>query len=119
MSSTLVESECTDTLMNFYRFQGVEQSHLNFVDGLPLLQTLGPHRDAPLAVAHTPALLAQALRLEAGERPVVRDGHSLCRHGWWWWWWGGERWRERGVMGGDGEGGGGSQRLLPGPVETR
>lgn len=51
------------------------------MDGLPLFQTLGPHRDAPLAVAHTPALLAQTLRLEAGERPVVRDGHSLSRHG--------------------------------------
>lgn len=51
------------------------------MDGLPSLQSLGPHRDVPLAVGHTPALLAQTLRLEAGERPVVRDGHSLSRHG--------------------------------------
>lgn len=51
------------------------------MDGLPLLKTLAPHRDAPLVVVHNPALLAQALRLEAGKRPVVRDGHSLSRHG--------------------------------------
>lgn len=59
----------------------VKQSHLNFVDGLPLLQTLAPHRDVSLAVGQTPAFLAQTLRLEAGERLVVRDGHTLSRHG--------------------------------------
>lgn len=56
-------------------------NHLDFVDGLPLLQSLSPHRDAPLVVVHAPAFLAQTLRLEAGERPVVRDGHSPSRHG--------------------------------------
>lgn len=56
-------------------------SHLNFVDGLPFLQTLGEHRDAPLVVVDTPAFLAQTLRLEAGKRPVIRYGHSLSRHG--------------------------------------
>lgn len=56
-------------------------SHLDFVDGLPLLETLGPHRDAPLVVVHAPAFLAQTLRLKGGKRPVVRDGHSVSRHG--------------------------------------
>lgn len=56
-------------------------THLDFVDGLPLLQILAPHRDPQLAVPQTPALLAQTLRLEAGKCPVVRDGHSLSRHG--------------------------------------
>lgn len=51
------------------------------MDGFALLQHLGPHRDAPLDVGHGPALFAQALRLEACERPVVRDGHCLARHG--------------------------------------
>lgn len=58
-------------------------SHLHFVDSLPFLQTLGPHGDARLAVGETPALLAQTLRLEAGERSVVRDGHRLPRHHGW------------------------------------
>lgn len=60
---------------------GFNRSHLNFVDGLPFLQSLGPHRDARLVVGQTPALLAQTLGLKAGECPVVRDGHSLSRHG--------------------------------------
>lgn len=51
------------------------------MDGLPLLQILAPHLDTPLVVAHNPALLAQTLRLEAGKCAVVRDGHSLSRHG--------------------------------------
>lgn len=51
------------------------------MDGLPLLQTLAPHGDVSLVVGHSPAFLAQTLRLEAGERPVVRDGHAASRHG--------------------------------------
>lgn len=60
---------------------GLERSHLHLMDGPPLLQTLTPHRDVPLVVGQTPAFLAQTLRLEAGESPVVRDGHTLPRHG--------------------------------------
>lgn len=59
----------------------VQHSHLNLVDGLPHLQSLAPHRDTPLVVSNIPAFLTQTLRLEAGERPVVRDGHSASRHG--------------------------------------
>ncbi len=61
--------------------RGFKQSHLNFVDGLPLLQILAPHSDPSLVVPLAPALLAQTLRLEAGECLVVRDGHSVSRHG--------------------------------------
>lgn len=82
------------------------------MDGLPCLQRLAPHRDTQLVVGHIPALLAKTLGLEAGESPVVRDGHSLSRHGliqekeg------GGERERV--------EGEGGFERLLVGPEETR
>lgn len=78
----------------------VERSHLNFVNRLALLQTLAPHRDVPLVVGQTPAFLAQTLRLEAGERPVVRDAHTLPRHG--------------SLPGGGGSGAGGLRRLLVG-----
>lgn len=56
-------------------------SYLDSVDRLALLHVLDPHLDAPLVVGQQPALLAQTLRLEAGERPVVRDGHRPSRHG--------------------------------------
>lgn len=59
----------------------VKLSHLNFVDGLPLLQRLGPHSDDPFVVGHIPALFAQTFGLEAGKRLVVRDCHSVSRHG--------------------------------------
>lgn len=55
-------------------------SHLNFVDRV--VHFLAPHRDAVLTVGAGPAVLAETLRLEAGERPVVRDTHgTLSRHG--------------------------------------
>lgn len=51
------------------------------MDGLPLLQRLGPHSDDPFVVGHIPALFAQTFGLEAGKRLVVRDCHSVSRHG--------------------------------------
>lgn len=82
----------------------ISKPYLHFVDGLALLQILAPHRDSPLVVGHTPALLTQTLRLEAGKRPVIRDGHSLPRHG---------------SLRTGGGGSGGSQGLLYGPEERR
>lgn len=70
-----------DTLVLTCPTKEVRKSHLNFVDGLPRLQILAPHRDTPLVVVHTPALLAQTLHLEAGECSVIRDAHSMSRHG--------------------------------------
>lgn len=64
-----------------YTTKEVRKPHLNFVDGLLRLQILAPHRDTPLVVVHTPALLAQTLHLEAGERSVIRDAHSMSGHG--------------------------------------
>lgn len=67
-------------------------SHLNFVDRV--VHLLAPHRDAVLAVSVDPAILAETLRLEAGERPVVRNTHgALSRHG-------RESRRQRGTLGG-------------------
>lgn len=73
-------SRCTHFIqatLHFNMCKWVKKLYLNFMDGI--LQKLAPHRDTTLVVLLTPALLAQTLRLEAGKRPVVRDGH---RHGW-------------------------------------
>lgn len=78
---TLLAYRLVTAQTNILNMRQVKQPYLHFVDGLPFFQTLGPHRCDPLVVGQSPAVLAETLRLEAGERLVVRDGHGLRRHG--------------------------------------